>query len=77
MRVCWNPDSLRGLVFLDKDENIIAGEWEDFDEGSPLNIKEGTFKLKANQHFVGVKLRIAHGNFGYVAAISMKYATYD
>ena len=74
MKVCYNLDSLRGLVFLDKDGKVVAGEYEDFVEDSPLNVKEDIFQLEDNQHFVGVKLRLAGGEFGYVAAIALKYA---
>ena len=48
VKVLWNDDSLRGLHFLNQEGKVIAGEYEDFVEGSPLNFKEEIFELQSN-----------------------------
>ena len=50
VRIWWNDDSLRGLIFLDAENQVIGGDYDDdVSEGAmPIEVHEATFTLAKN-----------------------------
>ena len=68
---------MRGIEFLDAEGRTIAGENDAYVSmgADPIEVGSTEQKWGPNQHLVGVKVRIAEGSYGYVAAIAFKLAT--